>query len=238
MKKIPLLIAFIIFISAIVAMSQSQLRTVVSVTGSVFNKVTKQPVEVKYKVLDQSGNIITRGRSNKEQNGYYFLTGLKPGNTYRIVFTDNKNYFEQEFDLEIPSTDKYAEFSKDFLVIPQKRGLAIPQAVPTFELRKSKLRGGADFFLDDMINVFKENPSVKFTIECYPDTPENKSFNKELTKGRCQSLKEYFVTKGISQNRIDIKSHKNIDPNNPPPKEKGSKGKRYRGPVYYVVKDF
>lgn len=218
--------------------ASAQMNTVVSITGSVFNSVTKDPIRVGYKLVDESDKVVRRGKTNPAQNGYYFITGLAPGGKYKLVFDGDDNYFKAEFAVEIPNTNKYEEFSKDFLISPKSKGMELPQRVPVFELNKSKLRGGADLFLEDIFQTLADNPALKFTIVAYPDNNSNEGTNETLTQSRCQALKEYFVAKKIDASRIEIKANKSTDPKNPPPTEKRAKGKRYIGSIYYLVNEF
>lgn len=218
--------------------SSAQMNTVVSITGSVFNSVTKDPIRVSYKLLDKEKKVIRRGKTNAAQNGYYFITGLEPGNQYTILFEGEENYFKAEFPVEIPNTNKYEEFSKDYLISPKSKGMELPQQVPVFELNKSKLRGGADMFLENIVQTLIDNPTLKFTIVSFPDNNQSESSNESLTQARCQALQDFFANKNISKDRIQIKAYKTTDPKNPPPTEKRAKGKRYIGSVYYIVNEF
>ncbi len=220
------------------AYSEAQLKTVVSVTGSVFNANTKDPIRINYQLQDNTGKTIRRGKTNAAQNGYYFITGLKPGENYKLVFEGDENYFVSEFPVEIPNTDKYQEFSKDYLIVPKYKGVEIAQRVPVFEPNKTKLRGGADFFLEDFMKTLGENPNIKFKIIAFADNDGDEVVNEAVSKARCKALMDYFVSKGIGQDRITIESKNTTDPKNPPPKEKRAKGKRYIGSVYYVIDKF
>ncbi len=238
MKKITFIVPVVLGVLLIFNTLDAQMNTVVSITGSVFNSITKDPVRLEYQLLDESGKIIRRGRTNAAQNGYYFVTGLKPGVKYTMKFVGDKNYFDAQFEIDIPQTDKYAEFSKDFLVPPKAKGMELPQRVPVFELNKSKLRGGAEYFLDEILILLKTNPNMKFTIIAYPDNDLNGELNKQLTQQRCESLKQFFIKNGMNANNISIEAKSNTDPNNPPPTTKRAKGKRYIGSVYYIINEF
>lgn len=216
--------------------AQAQFGTVVSLTGSIMNEVSLKPVSIRYEVFDENGKKIYIGQSNSK-DGYYFITGLQPGKTYTMKINDPK-YFKENYTIEIPQTKKYAEFSKDYLVKPLERDFAIPIKVPPFELNKSKLRVGADYFLEKYVQSFKDNPRVKFTIECYPDNMEDKDVNAKLTDERCGALKDYFIKNGIDAERIKTEGHVATDPDNPPPTRSRAKGKRYIGPGYLVIKYF
>ncbi len=232
---IPIMIFALILGTA--SLKAQLVEPVVSLTGSVFNQITKEPETVFLIVKNEEGKKISAARSNSTENGYYYITGLKPGHTYYIELKQ-KNFMNERHKIEIADTRKYEEISKDFLVKPLKQGAEIKLQVPPFELNKSKLRYGAEFLLKDLANTLKYNHDVKFKIKCYPDSPGNEGENLRLTTDRAKSLKEFFVQKGIDASRITVKGSAVVDPQNPPPKEKQAKGKRYIGTSYIIIQDF
>lgn len=240
MKKNLLFILVSLLATSIIAghtASAQAVGPVVSLTGNIFNEVTKQPVTVFLLVLDQDGKRVTATRSNSAENGYYYITGLKPGKTYTISIKQ-KDYLNEQFTLEVANTDKYQEISKDFLVKPLEKNAYLKLSVPPFELNKSKLRFGSEFLLDDMANTLKNNPTVKFEILCYPDNAKDPKENQQLTDERSKALMNYFVSQGIDVSRITTSGSNEVDSKNPPPTKTAAKGKRYIGPSYIVIKDF
>lgn len=240
MKNILKLSAFLVFVSLIFPvndLSAQLVGPVVSLQGNVFNQVTREPVTVYLWVLDENGERVNATRSNSAENGYYYLTGLKPGNKYTVLLR-SRDYLIEKHEIELAKSNRYQEISKDFLVKPKKKDAWIKVPVPPYELNKSKLRFGHEYILDDMKGALKENPSVKVEIKSYPDNNNNPQENIELTQERAESLKEYFVESGIDESRITISGSQQTDPKNPPPQEKSAKGKRYIGPSYLIVKDF
>lgn len=239
MKRIFMLSGILIaFLLLFGSSADAQLKTVVSWTGSVFNANTKDPIRISYQLQDNTGKIIRRGKTNASQNGYYFITGLKPGETYKLVFEGDDNYFTAEFPINIPNTEQYQEYSKDYQIVPKYKGAEIAQKVPVFEPNKTKLRGGADFFLEDFWKTLQENPNINFKIIAYADNDGDEVVNEAICKARCKALNDYFVGKGIAQGRIQTEPKNTTDPKNPPPKEKRAKGKRYIGSIYYVIDKF
>lgn len=224
-----------IFVLLFIQSAYSQLvGPVISLTGNIFNEVTRQPVTVFLIVLDEEGKRVNATRSNSAQNGYYYLTGLKPGKKYTLTIKQ-KDFLTEEFEIITPNTDKYLEISRDFLLKPLEVGVSIKLPVAPFELNKSKLRYGAELFLDDYAHVLKLNPNVKIQIECFPDNNDNKQENIKLTEERANSLKAYFESQGIESSRMTTKSNSNIDPKTPLPTKKLAKGKRYIGPTYLII---
>ncbi|MCK5740989.1 MAG: OmpA family protein [Chlorobi bacterium] len=234
MKKLMILTAIIgMFLLAIPA--QAQMKTVVSLTGSVFDSETRQPVKVRMEAYNEKGKRKAVAGSNAK-SGNYFLTGLRPGHTYTIRFV-GKAYFSYEYEVTIPKTDKYAEYSKDYLLTPKKQGLKIPLAVSPFELHKSKLRAGADFFLSDILKTLTKNPRIKFEIVSFPDDMDDMVANKKLTNSRSKALMAYLTENSIDASRMTSKGIAMIDPDNPLPTRKQAKGKRYIGRTYIVIKE-
>lgn len=212
-------------------------KSLVSLSGNVTNAVTKEPVTVYLKILDSQGKTVTVGRSSAADKGKFFIPGLQPGETYYVEIKQ-KDYFHEKYEIKLPNTGKYNEISKDFLVKPLVKGIHIPIAVPPFELNKSKLRFGINEVLDDYKNSLINNSTINFQILCFPDNDKDKDANKKLADERAKSLMNYFVTAGIDLSRISIQGMESTDPNNPPPKEKTAKGKRYIGTTYIVVSEF
>jgi outer membrane protein OmpA-like peptidoglycan-associated protein len=237
-NKRQILILTTLFVFGILSFNTNaqMLTTVVAVTGNIFDAVTKEPQTVFVIVLDEQGNKVTATRSNAYENGYYYVTGLKPGNKYTVRLKKAK-YFLENYDIFIANSDKYEEISKDFLIKPLYVGAKIPFQVPPFELNKTKLRFGAEEFLKDITNTLLNNLEVNVEIHCYPDAVGNKTDNLALTTERCKSLLNFFVASGIANTRLNIKPHDSVDPDNPPPTKTKAKGKRYIGTSYIIVQE-
>lgn len=233
-KKFSLiLILFMVFVSGVDAQFS---KKIVSLTGKIIDEYSRKPVGIKMLVYDENGKKVSRANSNSS-TGYYYITGLKPGKSYYMKFKDDA-YFKESIPFDLPETDKYAEFSKDFLVKPLQIGLKLLIKIPPFELNKSKLRVGRDFILENITRALKENRTIKFEIVCFPDNDEEQEFNAKLTTGRANALKAYFEEQGIRKERITKRGRKLTDANLPPPSRKRAKGKRYIGSSYIVVRGF
>jgi len=234
MRKIILIFIFSLFTAtSLFSQGDGLLNTTVALTGNVFNEVTKLPETVKIMVTDSEGNRIGITRSNASDNGAYYITGLKPGVSYKVKIKKS-GFMKETFNVKVPKTDKYLEISQDFMVKPMEKGVKIKISVPPFELNKSKLRFGSDYFLEGMKNALKQNENISFTILCYPDK-ENAGENMQLTNERAKSLQEYFIENGIDASRIKTKGSKATDPDNPPPTKRAAKGKRYIGTSYIEI---
>ena len=213
-----------------VAVAQS---TVVSVTGLVYDELSREPVDGA-EVIFTNADGGTPNISVSNRGGNYLVTSLKPGQTYKIRI-EKPNYFQTEFSFTAPNTTRYAEISRDFLIKPMREGARLPLPVSPFDLKKSKLKVGAEDMLNDLVNVLLINPNVKIEVRCYPDESKDAAANRDLTTKRCEAIRDYLTSKGIQAGRIKIAANDKIDPLNPQPVRKRAKGKRYIGMTYIVV---
>ncbi len=241
MKRNQYLIKLFIAIAVIVSFSAAGYaqitQTVVALTGNVLNEVTRLPETVILQCFDTEDNRIAGTRSNVSENGYYYLTGLKPGKKY-IIKLLKRGFFKEIYEFEVANTDKYLEISKDFLVKPLEKNIHIPISVTPFERNKSILRFGSELFLEDIKNTLANNPKVTFSILSFPDSDKDKKANIKLSEERAKSLMNYFISHGIDPSRMSIKGSAKIDPQNPLPYGKAAKGKRYIGKSYIVVEEY
>lgn len=214
----------------------AQIGTVITVAGNVLDEVTRNPTTVNVVFSDESGTRAGSSRSNSK-DGSYLVTGLKPGKKYKVRI-EQPEFFQAEYEIQLPNTSKYTEISRDFLVKPLVKGTRIPARIAPFEAKKSKLRVGANDILDDFKRTLTINPNVNIEIQCFPDNDADKTENMKLTQERCNALRSYFEKAGVSIKRISVKPSDSVDGINPPPVRKAAKGKRYVGSTYFVVTKF
>ncbi|MDZ4744825.1 MAG: hypothetical protein SGJ05_02350 [bacterium] len=218
--------------AAVATYAQSAIGTVVTLSGYILNGNTLSPVESGYSLYDATGKKV--GQSNRSNaNDGYLVTGLKPGQTYTIKIEDPR-YFKQEFKVDIPTTSKYVEISKDFIARPMESGRSIVVQPIPFDLKKTDLKDGTESDINDMARMLIMNPSVNIEVVCYPDE-EVEGTTSRISLDRGNALKAAFVKSGVSGERISVRAAPSVDPINPPPMRKGAKGKRYVGTVYLVI---
>lgn len=225
---------FIIISLSLATFSQGMIKATVALTGNVFDQVSKRGETCSILVTTLDGKKATATRSIGSQDGYYYLAGLKPGVTYNIMLK-KKGYMIETHKVSVPNSDKYVELSQDFQIKPMREGVMIPFSVTPFELNKSRLRIGSDIFLQGILLALEQNENVKVEIVCFPDAVEQNIESPNLTTERAKSIKDWLVSEGIPADRLMTKGEAKVDPKNPPPTEKASKGKRYIGPCYYKI---
>lgn len=207
-------------------------QTVVSVTGATVNDLDQTPAKAQIKVFDtETGKMVNRTRST----GRYFVTGLKPGKTYEFEI-QGKGYFFQSFEISIPNTDKYAEFSKDFTLKPMEVGTKIPMKVIPFDIHKTKIKSGIDYLMEDIVNIMRSNRMASFELIVYPENDSNPEEAKKFATERANAIHDYLMAQRV-RCQLELTPMQTCDPDNPKPTKKRAKGKRYKGSIYLVLKD-
>lgn len=97
----------------------SQMQTVISITGTVTDFVTKKPTSVLISLYDRRNKKVGSSISNSK-TGYYFITGLRSKQHY-IIRIESIDYMKEEYDMIMPVVDEYITVTKDFEVMPKSR---------------------------------------------------------------------------------------------------------------------
>ncbi|HEY6956243.1 MAG TPA: OmpA family protein [Flavisolibacter sp.] len=70
-----------------------------------------------------------------------------------------------------------------------------------FEFKKAELVANSYPVLDEVVEVLKSNPTFNIRVEGHSSGPESES-NRVLSEERAESVKAYFISKGIAAERI------------------------------------
>lgn len=118
MKKLTIvaLIALMGLMSSYKVSEAQFFGVVLSLTGYVVDMDTKEPIAMRVEAFDSKGNRIYYGRTKAENDGYYFITGLKPGAEYTVKLSDNEKYADKLEKISMPEAKNYEEIKMDFLI--------------------------------------------------------------------------------------------------------------------------
>ncbi|KJD33973.1 cell envelope biogenesis protein OmpA [Tamlana nanhaiensis] len=71
-----------------------------------------------------------------------------------------------------------------------------------FDTGKSSIKAQSEAVLGDIIDILKEYPTAKFTVEGHTDSVGSEKLNQRLSDSRANSVKEYLVSHGIDAFRL------------------------------------
>lgn len=71
-----------------------------------------------------------------------------------------------------------------------------------FDSGKWDIKSSSYAELDNVVTVLKENPDLKVEVQGHTDNVGSAKFNQNLSEKRARSVMEYFLKKGVSQDRL------------------------------------
>jgi outer membrane protein OmpA-like peptidoglycan-associated protein len=75
-----------------------------------------------------------------------------------------------------------------------------------YETGSAKIQTKSYNYLNYLVNIMKKNPAYKVEFDGHTDNVGAEETNQKLSQDRVDAVKEYFVSKGISADRINTKA--------------------------------
>lgn len=173
---------------------------VVLVEGRVLNAKTQKPLEAVIRFDDlNSGKEVGEARSDPRSGDY------------RIVLTSGKNYgyhaaapgyLSVSENLELRDLSQYDELRKDLLLVPIEIGESIQLRNVFFVQSKATLLPESYPELDRLVQIMKDNRTIEIQLEGHTDGRGDPRANIALSEQRVEAVKQYLISKGISEKRI------------------------------------
>ncbi len=163
-----------------------------------FNATTLEPVN----------SIVTIYKTDMSMILDSFETGIGGIDTSKAI---RKGFYNIKIDPVVPKYIKQDKFNveiKGGIISTLEVGLLKEKMVFVFnnilfDLNKTTLRPESYPVCDSLAMIMKENPSIKVEISGHTDSRGSKSYNKKLSNGRAESVKNYLVSvHKISAKRI------------------------------------
>ncbi|PNQ74872.1 cell envelope biogenesis protein OmpA [Hanstruepera neustonica] len=72
-----------------------------------------------------------------------------------------------------------------------------------FDTGKSTIKEQSEEVLQNIVDILKEYPNARFTIDGHTDSVGSEANNQRLSQERASSVMNYLITKGIASNRLE-----------------------------------
>lgn len=76
-----------------------------------------------------------------------------------------------------------------------------------YDLNKYNIRSDAAVELDKLVQILKDNPTVKIELASHTDARDTDSYNQTLSQRRAESAVSYLESKGIEADRLTAKGY-------------------------------
>lgn len=96
----------------------------------------------------------------------------------------------------------------------------------TFEFNKTRLRPDAETILDYATAILAKYPDMQVEVAGHTDSIGSDEYNQQLSEGRAQSVKDYFVAKGIPDTQVSVKGYGESEPRDTNDTEEGRERNR------------
>jgi len=84
-----------------------------------------------------------------------------------------------------------------------------------FKINSSILSDSAKASLDKVAGVFNEYPETNILVEGHTDDTGSDTYNMQLSEKRAEAVSGYLVSKGVANNRFDVKWYGEAQPKYP-----------------------
>lgn len=172
------------------------------VKGNVFDAKTKQGLPSAVELINLS-SAQTISKVQTDEEGNYLIT-LPTGKDY--AFNVNRKgylFYSENFFLKTSGND--TTYTINIPLIPIEVNASVVLKNVFFDVNKAELKPESMIELDKVVQLLKDNPSIKIEIDGHTDNIGKPADNLTLSNNRAKAVINYFLYKGISADRLSSK---------------------------------
>ena len=171
---------------------------------SIFSNDSHLPLDARIQLIDMASNKVLL--KEVAENGKFQFSSLKAANQKFLVSVSKEGYMYKKVEITMPAAeDKPVEIVQTIDLDKVQVGSRYILRNVYFDFDKTTLKEESYPELDKLYSFLIQNPKVKIEIDGHTDSKGSVEYNKQLSKGRSQSVKKYLVKKGIGPGRITSK---------------------------------
>lgn len=173
--------------------------------GTITDALSSEPIEAEIEIVDnEKDEVITTMKSNKA-SGKYLVT-LPSGINYGIAVKAEDYLFYSE-NIDIPYSTAYQEVTKDIVLSKVSIGSKIILKNIFFDYDRATLRPESYPELNRLVKLLESYPRMKIEIGGHTDSHGSLAYNTTLSENRSQSVVNYLIDAGISEDRLEYKGY-------------------------------
>ena len=178
---------------------------VVLVYGKVLNSKTNAPLSTGITYHDFNDDIeIGIARSNPE-SGYYEI--VLPVSRVYSFFAEKQGFYSVQDRLDLMGVKEYEEVERDLYLTPIETGQTAKMNNVLFYRSKAQLIPTSYPELDKLAKMMDENPGITIELEGHTDNVGDRFKNVKLSQDRVGEVRNYLISKGVSEDRITGKGY-------------------------------
>jgi outer membrane protein OmpA-like peptidoglycan-associated protein len=173
------------------------------ISGSVLDADTKKPVttEIVTNLLKDNSNV-SKVEYDPETGEYKIILPVQE--SYRLSAIKD-GFFPLDEIVDLSKDKRFRDIKRNILLVPIKEGKKITPNSVMFEQSKFELLPQSLPDMDRIAEMMLKYATMEILIEGHTDNQGDFNLNMELSENRVKEVKKYLVSRGISENRLQIK---------------------------------
>ena len=169
------------------------------ISGVTRDKLSNEVVpQATVRLIDEEGKVIEELTSD-ENGEYQFEVDC---NQKYVVIGTKEDYREDRKD--ITTDDEHEKVHEaDLYLEPLVRENQVVLNPIFFDFDKWNIRTDAEYELENLVDVLRNNPEMVIKIESHTDSRGSDRYNMKLSDRRAKSTRDYILSRGIDEKRIE-----------------------------------
>ncbi|TNE29240.1 MAG: flagellar motor protein MotB [Bacteroidetes bacterium] len=172
------------------------------IDGIVVEEVSSNPVKASLSFVDlETGEEVL---SDENASDGTFYVSLPSGGNYAVnVTSPGYLFYSETINLkdQTDATDEYVEI----VLKPIVSGESAVLKNVFFEYDSFELQNPSKIELNRLVGFMELNPDVKIRVDGHTDDEGNAAYNAKLSLDRAEAVKQYLVSQGVSEGRVQVK---------------------------------
>lgn len=168
-------------------------------TGKILNEETNKSVKAAISLYRPTETEPFQIIFSDSTSGVYKVVVNEKGPFFAEVEADGYFFLTEPFQFE----DNTTLLSKNFKLKPIAIGAKIVINNLLFKAGKSTLQAQSYAELDKFSELLSKNPTVRIEVSGHTDNVGSASVNKKISRSRALTVKNYLVSRGIEDSRVE-----------------------------------
>ncbi len=179
------------------------------VKGTVFDKKTSKGLPATIELIDLSTKqLMSKAQTDEEGN---YLVTLPVGKDYAFN-VNHKGYLFYSDNFLLSNNPPDSSYEKNIGLQPLEVNATIVLHNVFFDVNKFDLKAESQVELDKVVQLLKDNPSLKIQISGHTDNVGKPADNLALSNNRAKAVVSYLIANGIPASRLSAKGFGETQP--------------------------
>lgn len=192
------------------------------IVNVLLNVFTKQRVAGEPDAVLEQARVVLYDEENKQAGGDFSNTNgrvrftLEPNADFTII-ASKSGYFSKSIPYTtVGKTPNPEDLIQEVTNITLDTTIVLDQLILEksivleniyYDLDKADIRTDAAVELDKLVQILKDNPSIRIELSSHTDDRSSDAYNLDLSQRRAQSAVDYIVSQGIDPSRLVAKGY-------------------------------